>query len=92
MTAAVEFSFLLGVVTLLAATGYEAYKEGRIMLEAYSFPSLTLGFCTAGLAAAATVVWMVHYLRRHGLAVFGYYRVALAAVVAALLAGGLLAP
>ena len=92
LSAAVEFSFLLGVVTLLAATGYEAYKEGRVMLEAYSLPSLTLGFCTAGLAAAATVVWMVHYLRRHGLAVFGYYRIALAAVVAVLLVLGWLAP
>ena len=85
LSAAVEFSFLLGVLILLAATGYEGLKEGREMLAHYRLASLALGFFTAGLTAAASVAWMIHYLRRHSLALFGWYRVALAAVVAALI-------
>ena len=90
VSAAVEFSFLLGVVTLLAATAYEGLKHGRAMLAEYQKATLSLGFFTAGLTAALSVVWMVHYLRRHSLAVFGWYRVALAAVVAGLIVAGVL--
>jgi undecaprenyl-diphosphatase len=92
LQAAVEFSFLLGVVTLLAATAHDALKHGPAMLEAYSWESLAIGFLFATVTAAAAVAWMVHYLKRHGLALFGYYRIALGLVVAALLALGYLSP
>jgi len=85
LTAAVEFSFLLGVGTLLAATAHDALKHGHEMLAAYSVSAIGLGCITAGLTAAAAVAWMVHYLRRHGLAIFGYYRIGLGVIVGALL-------
>lgn len=86
--AAVEFSFLLGVVTLSAATAHDVMKHGQALAAAYSWPSLALGFASAALAAAVSVTWMVSYLRRHGLALFGWYRVGLGlSVGAALLAG-----
>lgn len=85
MEAALEFSFLLGVVTLSAATGYEAMRHGHDMLRAYSVASLAVGFVTAAISAALAVAWMLHYLRRSGMAVFGWYRIALAIVVAGLL-------
>ncbi len=82
LPAAVEFSFLLGVVTLGAATAYDALKHGSIMLQAFDISSLLVGLTFACIAALLSVKWMVGYLNRHGLAVFGYYRVALAVVVA----------
>jgi undecaprenyl-diphosphatase len=85
MEAALEFSFLLGLVTLTAATVHDGYKHGSAMLHAYSPATMALGFVAAAVAAWIAVEWMLHYLRRRGLAVFGYYRILLAIVVAALL-------
>ena len=44
------------------------------------------------LAAVVSVRWMVAWLQQRGLALFGYYRIALGALVAALLSSGRLAP
>ena len=85
LPAAVEFTFLLGVVTLLAATAKDAWSSGALMVESYGWASLVLGFLVAGLSAAASIKWMVAYLNRHSLAVFGWYRLALAAIVVGLL-------
>jgi undecaprenyl-diphosphatase len=92
MEAALEFSFLLGLVTLTAATLHDGYKHGGEMLKSYDVTTMAIGFIAAALAAALAVSWMLHYLRRRGLAVFGYYRIALAITVAALLWSGRLAP
>ncbi len=88
--AAVEFSFLLGVITLLAATVYKAIDAGPVMLDAYGWAPMLAGSVAAWLSAVVAIKWMVGYLRRHSMAVFGYYRIALAvAVGTALLAGAL---
>ena len=90
LPAAVEFSFLLGVVTLGAATAYDALRHGQEMLAAYGPLPLFLGFFTAWLGAVVAVRWMVRFLNTHGLQVFGYYRIVLAVIVAGLLLSGLL--
>lgn len=82
LLAAVEFSFLLGVVTLTAAASYDAIKFGTVMLESFDALPLVVGLVFAFLSAVVAVKCMVNYLSRHGLGVFGYYRVALALVVA----------
>ena len=79
----VEFSFLLGVVTLCAATAYAGMKSGALMLETYGPLSLAVGFVAAWLAAVISVRWMVSWLQKHGMAIFGWYRIALAVGVAA---------
>lgn len=90
LSAAVEFSFLLGLITLSAATSYDALKHGQIMLQTFDALSLAVGVAFAFVAALLSVKWMVGYLNRHGLAIFGYYRVTLALVTGALLMAGVL--
>lgn len=88
VASAIEFSFLLGVLTLTAATAHDLVKHGHALLAAYSIPSLAIGFVSAAISAALAVRWMVSYLRRRSLAVFGWYRVALALSVALWLTRG----
>jgi undecaprenyl-diphosphatase len=85
LAAAVEFAFLLGLITLSAATVYAGLKHGHIMLEHYSLTAIVLGFAFAWLSAVIAVKWMVAYLQRHGLALFGWYRIAVAIIVAGLI-------
>lgn len=85
LTAAVEFSFLLGLLTLGAATAYKALDSGGAMLEAYGPGMLAAGFAAAWVSAMLSVAWMVSWLQRRRLAVFGWWRLAAAAVVGVLL-------
>ncbi|OGR18118.1 MAG: UDP-diphosphatase [Desulfobacterales bacterium GWB2_56_26] len=85
LPAAVEFSFLLGVVTLGAATAYDALKHGQVMLQTFDPGSLAIGLVFAFISAVISIKWMVAYLNNHGLAIFGYYRVAVAVATAGLL-------
>ncbi len=86
MEAAVEYSFLLGLVTLGAATAYEALDKGSVIVDSFGVVAPVIGFLAALGAAVLAVEWMVDYLRRHSLAVFGWYRIAIAVVAACRLA------
>jgi undecaprenyl-diphosphatase len=83
LAAAVEFAFLLGVVTLTAAAAYSAVKSGGGMLESYGWAALLTGFVTAWISAALAVKWMVAWLNRHGLLLFAWWRFAAAALAIA---------
>jgi undecaprenyl-diphosphatase len=86
--AAVEFSFLLGVVTLAAAAAWKLVTQGGPLLAEVGGQALALGSVAAAVSAAGAVAFLAAWVRRHGLAPFGWYRLALAGVVAALLLAG----
>jgi undecaprenyl-diphosphatase len=93
---AAEFSFLLGLPTLGGACVYKLAKNllgaaasgGPNLFEVLGLTPVLLGLAVATLAAAAAVRWLVAFLTHHGLAAFGWYRIALAALFGALLANG----
>ena len=89
VAAAVEFSFLLGLITLGAATCHDAVKHGADMLQTIGWLPMLVGTLTAWVSALVAVKWMVAYLNRHSLAIFGYYRIAAAVVMLLLIARGL---
>ena len=86
MSAAVEFSFLLGFVTLTAATGYETLSSGKLMIEKLGIAVPLLGLVVAFAAAVVSIRWMVSYLSRHDLSIFGWYRIGVALIVIGLMA------
>jgi undecaprenyl-diphosphatase len=77
---AAEFSFLLGLPTLGAATVYEAYKS-RHDLAGMGGLNVAIGLVVSFLVAWAVVAAFIAYLKRFGLLPFGVYRILLGAVV-----------
>lgn len=88
--AAVEFSFLLGLLTLGAATAYEALKHGKELVDTFGILNPLIGFVAAFVTAVIAIRWMVSYVHRHGLAIFGWYRIAVAVLVFVLLVTGVI--
>lgn len=95
--AAAEFSFLLGMPTLLGATAkalYDNLKEaketgGPNFIEQLGWTPVIIGMVVAAVSAAIAVKWLVGFLNRHGLTPFGIYRIVLAVVLASLVLSGL---
>ena len=85
LTVAVEFSFLLGFLTLSAATAYELLKHGKALIDAFGMVNPIIGVVVAGVAAFASVKWMITYLERHPLTIFAWYRLGVACIAAVLL-------
>lgn len=90
--AAAEFSFLLGLPTLGAATLYKLYKNFKHahdtgeqnMFQALGMGATVLGIAVATISAFFAVKWLVGFLNKHGLTPFGWYRVVLFVVLIAL--------
>lgn len=88
LAAAVEFSFLLGLMTLGAATLYETAKNGSTVIDAYGWFNPLVGLVFAFLFAALAVKWMVTWLQTRSLAIFGWERLVVAAASIGLLIAG----
>lgn len=73
-----EFSFILGFVTLTAASIYKSWKGGSAMIAVFGWPHILLGGVVAAVVAAVCVHFLVHWLMRHGLAIFAWYRLVVA--------------
>jgi undecaprenyl-diphosphatase len=78
---AAEFSFLVGLPTLAGAAVFKGWKSGPAMIEVFGWGNVLAGTLVAAIMAAIAVRFLVKFLTRHGLALFAYYRLALAAVL-----------
>lgn len=76
---ATEFSFLLAVPTMLAATGYDIYKSVGIF-NTSNLPTLFLGMALSFTFAMLAVKFLLAYVKTHDFKAFGVYRIALAAI------------
>ncbi|WP_437990038.1 undecaprenyl-diphosphate phosphatase [Sorangium sp. So ce145] len=80
--AAAEFSFLLAIPTLGAATVFDLVKNGRALLDAPGgIVALVVGLAVSFAVALLVIAVFLRYLKRYGLAPFGWYRIALGALV-----------
>jgi undecaprenyl-diphosphatase len=84
---AAEFSFLLGLPTLGAATIYEAYKS-REALAGVGGLNVLIGLVVSFLVAWVVIAGFLAYLKKRGLVPFGVYRVILGAIVFLVLVRG----
>ncbi len=85
LVAAVEFSFLLGLLTLTAATAYSLLTDGSVVKDTYGVGAPLVGIVVAAIAAFVAVRFMIATLTKGGLAPYGWYRIAAGLATAVLI-------
>lgn len=70
----VEFSFMLAIPTMLAATGYDLYKNG-FNFSPSEIGLLLAGFASAFLTAILAIKFFIKYIQNHSFKIFGWYRI-----------------
>ncbi len=80
----VEFSFLLAIPVMLAATTLDVYKNHAVF-SSEQVGLLVIGFITAFLVAIVAIKTFLAYIQKHSFAVFGIYRIILAIVFVGIL-------
>ena len=91
---ALEFSFLLSIPTMIAATGYDLYKEvlhqdhsvgaeavAPLVMNSERWIVLLIGIVVSFIVALGVVEWFLMWVRKHGLVLFAVYRIILAIVL-----------
>ncbi|OGH12649.1 MAG: undecaprenyl-diphosphatase, partial [Candidatus Levybacteria bacterium RIFCSPHIGHO2_01_FULL_40_10] len=76
-TTATEFSFLLAVPTMLAATALDL-KETNFSFSSNEWTILAVGFITSFIVALASIKWLLKYVKSNNFIPFGIYRITLA--------------
>ncbi len=92
---ALEFSFLLSIPTMLAATGYDLIKEvhggkaaavagnaaAHVTMTGERWMVLAIGFVVSFLVALGVVEWFLMWVRKHGFTVFAVYRIVIGIIL-----------
>ncbi|MBY0511918.1 MAG: undecaprenyl-diphosphate phosphatase [Rhodospirillaceae bacterium] len=82
--AAAEFSFMLAIPTMFAATLYDLYKN-RDVLDASNLPVIAVGFITSFIVALLVVKWLLAFISRHSFRPFAIYRIVIGTVMIGIL-------
>jgi len=84
-TAALEFSFLLSIPTMAAATGYDLLKALKgpdsVHIDSHGWVLLAIGFVISFVVAYAVVAWFMNWVRNRGFTPFAVYRILAGAAV-----------
>ena len=75
----VEFSFLLAIPTMLAATGLDLIKSAHTF-SANQFVFLATGFIISLLVAVLSIKFLLYYIKNHSFIPFGIYRILIAVI------------
>jgi undecaprenyl-diphosphatase len=72
----VEFSFLLAVPTMAAATGYDLLKSAALFsLDQAQF--MAVGFVMSFIVALISIKFLLRFIQTHTFIPFGFYRIAI---------------
>ena len=88
-TAAAEFTFFLAVPTMLGASLVKLLKFG-FAFTAAELITLVLGMAVAFTVSVLAIRFLMNYVRKHDFQAFGWYRIALGALVLLLCLTGIL--
>jgi undecaprenyl-diphosphatase len=77
---ATEFSFFLGIPTLMAAGAYSVFKE-RHNLHWQDLPMFAVGTVVAFFSALVCIRWLIRYVSSHDFTVFAWYRIVFGGIV-----------
>ena len=75
-----EFSFLLAIPTMLAATAYDLLKSG-FSFSSGDWGTISLGFIISFIVAFFVVKWLLDYIKKNSFSAFGWYRIILGLIV-----------
>ena len=78
--AATEFSFFLGIPTLMGAGAYSLYKQ-RELLSLADLPMFAVGLVFAFISALLCIRWLIRYVSTHDFRVFAYSRLVFGGLV-----------
>jgi undecaprenyl-diphosphatase len=78
--AATEFSFFLGIPTLMGAGAYSVLKN-RELLRWEDVPMFAVGTVFAFVSALLCIRWLIRYVSTHDFTVFAWYRIVFGVVV-----------
>lgn len=79
---AAEFSFLLAIPTMFAATAYDLYKNWRLF-DVHDVPLFVVGGIAAFVSALIAVRTLIKFVSRHDYTLFAWYRIVFGGVVLA---------
>ena len=77
---ATEFSFYLGIPTLMAAGAYSVWKD-RAALHMADLPMFAVGLAFAFVSALLCIRWLIRYVATHDFTVFAWYRIVFGGLV-----------